>query len=67
MYIYGYIDENVINEVDAINGICDGGWDCEMPATDVQDLLFPSQDLIETWPLRANEQPNIILRAVIFV
>jgi hypothetical protein len=25
MYIYGYIDENIINEVDAINGICDEG------------------------------------------
>ena len=44
MYIYGYIDENIINEVDTIDGICDGGWDCEKPITDVREFLFPSQD-----------------------
>lgn len=36
----GYINETVITEDDANDGICNGGWDCEKPITYVRDLLF---------------------------
>lgn len=41
LFMNGYIGQNVINEEDTIDGICDGGWDCEKPITDVRELLFP--------------------------
>lgn len=44
LFMNGYTDEKVISEYDAIDGIYDGGWDCENSITDVRDLLFQSQD-----------------------
>lgn len=36
------IDENIINEEDAIAGLNNGGWTWEEPITDVRKLLLPS-------------------------
>lgn len=44
LFMNGYVDENVINEEDAIDGICDNGWDCEVPIVDVRELLFQNQN-----------------------
>lgn len=38
----GYIDEDIISEEDAIDGMECGGWDCMEPVTDVRELLFSS-------------------------
>lgn len=37
----GYIDEEIINEEDALDGMDGDGWECEEPVTDVRELLFP--------------------------
>lgn len=42
LFEQGYIDEAIINEEDAIDGMYNHGWDSEPPVTDVRELLFPS-------------------------
>lgn len=44
LFKQGYIDENIINEEDAIDGMYNHGWDSEPPVTDVREFLFPSID-----------------------
>lgn len=40
----GYIDEEIINDEDALDGMDGNGWECERPVTDVRELLFPKID-----------------------
>ncbi len=38
----GYIDEEIMNEEDALDGFDGNGWDCEAPATEIRELLLPT-------------------------
>lgn len=44
LFSEGYIDEEIINDEDALDGLDGNGWECEEPVTDVRELLLPKFD-----------------------
>lgn len=44
LFSEGYIDEEIINDEDALDGLDGNGWECEEPVTDVRELLLPKLD-----------------------